>query len=393
MQKIKIETYAQKKEKYDVIVVGGGIAGVSASVSASREGAKVLLLEKGVNLGGLATGGLISWYEPLCDGRGNQIIKGISEELIRLACEFGCDNLPKNWGGDGACKNHTERFATAFSPMLFALSLENFVLQNGVTIRFDSLATNPVIKNGKCEGIVVESISGCEFFECDMVIDASGDASICYKAGVPTVNGKNYFTYISHAFNINDLNVAVQNNDLCNFRKWLNVGSDMLGNGHPSGVSLVQGDSCEKVTEFLIFGKKRLYNKLKTLQKNTFDITALPTIPQFRTVRRIIGNSDFCAENGKTFEDTVAVCNDFRPQGVGKTYQIPFGALWNKSVCNILTAGRIISSPQGDGWEVARVIPVCALTGECAGKIASLCVKQNKNLNDVTLEDIKKVRL
>ena len=55
------------RKKYDVIVVGGGIAGIAASVSAARDGAKVLLLEKQVNLGGLATSGLISWYEPLCD--------------------------------------------------------------------------------------------------------------------------------------------------------------------------------------------------------------------------------------------------------------------------------------------------------------------------------------
>ena len=59
------------KGKYDVVVVGGGIAGVSAAVSAARQGADVLLLEKQVNLGGLATVGLISWYEPFCDGIGN----------------------------------------------------------------------------------------------------------------------------------------------------------------------------------------------------------------------------------------------------------------------------------------------------------------------------------
>ena len=62
------------KGRYDVIVVGGGIAGVAASVAASRAGAKTLLIEKGVNLGGLATMGLISLYEPLCDGMGNQMI-------------------------------------------------------------------------------------------------------------------------------------------------------------------------------------------------------------------------------------------------------------------------------------------------------------------------------
>ena len=73
------------KESYDVIVVGGGVAGVAAAVSASREGSRVLLIEKSFNLGGLATGGLISWYEPLCDGAGKQIIYGIAEELIRLS--------------------------------------------------------------------------------------------------------------------------------------------------------------------------------------------------------------------------------------------------------------------------------------------------------------------
>lgn len=89
------------KASYDVIVVGGGIAGVAAAVSASREDSGVLLIEKGCNLGGLATGGLISWYEPLCDGEGKQIIYGIAEELIKLSAKYGFDNLPEKWGGDG----------------------------------------------------------------------------------------------------------------------------------------------------------------------------------------------------------------------------------------------------------------------------------------------------
>ena len=74
-----------EKRSYDVIVVGGGVAGVSAAVAASRKGAKTLIIEKQINLGGLATMGLISWYEPLCDGKGNQVIHGIAEELIKFA--------------------------------------------------------------------------------------------------------------------------------------------------------------------------------------------------------------------------------------------------------------------------------------------------------------------
>ena len=83
------------KGMFDVIVVGGGIAGVSAAVSAARCGADVLLLEKQMNLGGLATIGLISWYEPLCDGVGKQMIFGMAEELIKLSAKYSFDNLPK----------------------------------------------------------------------------------------------------------------------------------------------------------------------------------------------------------------------------------------------------------------------------------------------------------
>lgn len=90
-----------KKENYDIIVVGGGIAGVAAAVSASREGAKVLLIEKSINLGGLATSGLISAYEPLCDGNGRQMVFGIAEELIRLSVKYCFDNFPEEWGGKG----------------------------------------------------------------------------------------------------------------------------------------------------------------------------------------------------------------------------------------------------------------------------------------------------
>ena len=71
------------KDSYDVIVVGGGIGGVAAAVAAARNGAKTLLMEKQINLGGLATVGLISWYEPLCDGKGDfAVITGGQKQLF-----------------------------------------------------------------------------------------------------------------------------------------------------------------------------------------------------------------------------------------------------------------------------------------------------------------------
>ena len=82
------------RKGYDVIVVGGGIAGIAAAVSSAREGASTLLIEKQINLGGLATTGLINWYEPLCDGEGNKIIGGVAEEMIKLSIKYSFENLP-----------------------------------------------------------------------------------------------------------------------------------------------------------------------------------------------------------------------------------------------------------------------------------------------------------
>ncbi|MBR2402529.1 MAG: FAD-dependent oxidoreductase [Lachnospiraceae bacterium] len=173
------------KGRYDVIVAGGGIAGVAAAVSASRNGAKTLLIEKGVNLGGLATMGLISLYEPLCDGKGNQMIYGIAEELIKLSVRYGFDNLHPKWGGSGHNKPKNDRYNTRFSPGVFSIALDDYVLKNGVKILFDTLVTYPVMEGGKCIGVVVENVNGREYYEAGAVVDATGNASVMHRCRSP----------------------------------------------------------------------------------------------------------------------------------------------------------------------------------------------------------------
>jgi len=129
--------------------------------------------------------------------------------------------------------------------------------------------------------------------------------------------------------------------------------------------------------------------KIEKLDKNSFDIMTLPFMPQFRTIRRIIGKTDFNAIDGETFTDSIGNCGDFRPKGIGNHYQIPFGALYNEEFPNLLAAGRIISAPQGDGWEVARVIPTCALTGEAAGNAAAESVLNSKKFEEIDINSIR----
>ena len=69
---------------------------------------------------------------------------------------------------------------------------------------------------------------------------------------------------------------------------------------------------------------------------------------------------------------------------VRKHYQIPITSLYNKNYSNLIAAGRIISA-SGDGWEVTRVIPVCALTGQAAGLIAAINKDGINNINYIEL--------
>ncbi len=192
----EIET--KRMQEYDVIIVGGGVAGVAAAVAAARNGAKTLLMEKTVILGGLATIGLISWYEPLCDGEGKQMVTGIAEELIKLSVKYGFESLPEKWGGKGKHEARGERYATFFSPNIFALAMLEYLEENGVSLRLDTLATYPDVEDGICKGILVETVGGREYFPVKMVVDATGDACICHRAGVPTELGDNYFSYLTH---------------------------------------------------------------------------------------------------------------------------------------------------------------------------------------------------
>lgn len=367
------------KKAYDVIVVGGGIAGVAAAVASARNGVKTLLIEKQINLGGLATVGLINWYEPLCDGNGNQVIFGIAEELIKLSVKYGYENLPAKWGGEGKNIIHYDRYATAYSPSVFSLALDGFVRESGADIRFDTLAVYPVINDGHCDGIVAESVSGKEFYSCKFIIDATGDASVCAAAGLPTVCGENYYVYSCHAYFRKDLAAFKEDNDAAKFRKWICCGGDMYGKNQPEGIKPVIDYNSDTENEFIRWGKSRMLETVKNSDKDSRDIMALPSMPQFRKIRRLEGETVFDASKTEC-ENSIGACGDFRKPG--PVYNIPFGSLYNRQIDNLLAAGRIISA-KGEGWEIVRVIPVCALTGEAAGKAAALSVKGGIRISEI----------
>ena len=136
---------------------------------------------------------------------------------------------------------------------------------------------------------------------------------------------------------------------------------------------MVKGTTSADVTWFIKEGKRRMLEKLETTDRLSRDLMDIPAMPQYRKICRIEGEYVFMGtEFDVKFDDAIGSCGDFRK--AGSHFQIPYRCLYNKKFDNLLAAGRIISA-EGEGWEITRVIPVAAMTGEAAGVAAALCVQ------------------
>ena len=341
-----------KKQGYDIIVVGGGIAGCCAALAAARENKSVLLVEKHINLGGLATIGLISWFEPLCDG----------------------DNLPEIWGGTSGNAQSSDRYSTHFSPTFFSLALDDILRKNGVTILYDALATYPEVDNNVIVGITVENIDGRLLYPCKAVIDCTGDATVASRAGVPTRTYDNTQTYVVHDTNRRHAAEFVDSGNMTKLRhwQWFKPGEETIG----EVTSAVEND-------YLRRSKQMTLAYYVGTDKNEREILTLPELPQIRLLRAIIGAETFLGrveDIDKRVANSIGSTGDFAH--CDYRFDVPYGCLYNTDFPNLLCAGRIVSA-DGNGAHVLRVVPCCCLTGQAAGIAAAVAIEQNKSVADV----------
>lgn len=362
----------------DVVVVGGGIAGISAAIAAARGGADVILLEREYCLGGMATLGLVTIYLPLDDGMGNQVIFGIGEELLRLSVEHGAEaNYPKAWLEGGSLEERRKtRFITQFNPHLFALRVEKLLLGLGVKILYGTLAAS-VIKDGPLiSGIVAENKSGRSVIACDSVVDCTGDADVAHLAGAPTELHKDgnglaswYYYYTAgkvklKMFGLADLPQSAEASE--DGDPYDNVKVASLASTRFSGVD------GEELSSAVIEAHGKMYEDILKIKSDQPDYVpvAISTIPLVRMSRRIVGAyTQDDAENRVFFEDSIGLTGDWRK--AGPCYEIPYRTLYTSAVPNLIAAGRIISVTDAM-WDITRVIPACAVTGEAAGTAASM---------------------
>lgn len=370
------------KESYDIIVVGGGVAGCSAALSAAREGKSVLLIEKHINLGGLATIGLISWFEPLCDGDGHKIVSGNAEEFMRLAISCGYDNLHSVWGGESGNKSLNDRCSTYFSPTCFSLALDKLLRENGVNIMYDTLATYPETEDNIIKGIITENTDGRLYYPCKIVIDCTGEATVARRAGVPTRTFDNDSTFVVHDTNRNAATAFSENGDMTSLRRW----QWFKLNGE------IKDYNSQTENEYLKTCKAVAIEHYKESDKNSREILALPELPQIRLIRAIIGAETFIGgeENrDRKISDSIGSMSDFAH--LKYRFEIPYGCLYNPKFPNLLCAGRIVSA-KDNGISVLRVIPGCCLTGQAAGIAAAVAIESGDN-SVIGIYDKLKLRL
>jgi hypothetical protein len=385
MEVVKEINEVQIAGEYDVIVVGGGIAGIASALAAKRNGCRVLLIEKTVFLGGLATAGFIAYFLPLCDGLGRKVSAGIAEELLHLSIRYGYNTLPPEWlEGRGTGE---KRYSTVFSPCEFVYALDELVCAEGIELLFDTIFSRPLVEGDRCEAIIVETKSGRAGYKAKVFIDASGDADLFLRAGGRCAEEKNYLAYWYYRTDLDAMRRAIEKENVMYGISLEWRGSFREDGSYTLGEKEYSGTDAREITRFVLEGRRLLREEITRNRNNLGALIALPSMAQYRRTRRIEGMYVLKEEDAlRHFDDSIGCAAHWLKRGL--VYEIPFRALVGPGLANILAAGRIVSA-KDDAWEVTRVIPACAVTGQAAGVAAAIAVRNGCRVQEISIGDLQ----
>lgn len=373
----------------DVLVVGGGLAGVAAAAAASRTGANVILIEKSIILGGLATLGHVCVYLPLDDGLGHKIYGGMAEELLHVCIKYGFNNLPDCWRDrPDYVRNPCGRYSATFNIPACVLALDEFLLSENVDVIFDTNFCSPIMEGDTCRGVIVENKSGRTAYLAKTVVDASGDADVLYRAGAECETQKNIISHWAYETDLERMKLAVDSGDIrraFNLR-WLGLRPDVDNTSNP--LPQFYGTTSKGVNDYIRVSRSLALDFLKKEHRDDYTMMSLPLMPQFRMTRRLKGMEDVVFVPGVHSGHSigcVAHCLEYP----AKIYEFPYEGLIDSRITNIAAAGRIVSAG-GYGWEVMRCIPACVATGQAAGTAAAMAAKSGQALQEVDVAALQR---
>lgn len=378
----------------DVLVVGGGAAGVAAAVAAARAGAKVVLAERYGSLGGLATGGLIALLLTLDDGRGRQVIAGLCQEATdRMKSAGGAFHPPREhwgsrdeslvetyfrwglvWGGGPA--ERAVRYSVSYDPEVMRLVFNEMVSEAGVDLILHIWGADALIEGDRITGVAFQSKAGRQAIRAQVVIDTTGDGDIFASAGCGFELEKVHPWLWFRMGGVSDVDAALREGGW--FFRTTHEGQVLLPWGSTDRVGRKIDPTDPRDLTFAEVECRRLvmaeYERLReqVTGMQGAHLCNIATQLGITESRRLVGRHVLTRdEMSQSFEDAVAITGHWTRYGV--VYAIPYRCLQAEEYRNLLAAGRDISVDHRT-HNATKEIPPCMATGEAAGIAARLAL-------------------
>jgi succinate dehydrogenase/fumarate reductase flavoprotein subunit len=370
-------------DKTDVLVVGGGPAGVVAAIAAKRAGASVTLVERYGHFGGLWTGGLVLLVIGHIVKGGKQVCQGIGEEIMRRL-----DRL------DGAIINRKVGVNPTVDAEAVKYVMVEMVEEAGIKVFLHCWGVDAVIDGNTVRGVVFESKSGRQAILAKVVIDATGDGDVFAAAGATFEHRSHNVGLVSRIGNLD----RVDKDKASSSSKPRHLGSPTPVTG-VNWVNMhgpeVDGLDVATLTRMEMNHRKFIWNNIqKTRQIPGYEhVYLVETAPQLgvRITRVLDGLKTVTLADlkaGTKFSDVVGVGGS--DGGDHGEWQIPYGSLVPVKTENVLAAGRCICAELRMA-DIVRLIPNCFVTGHAAGVAGAVAVEDACCPRDVDINRIQKI--
>ncbi|MBO4428041.1 MAG: FAD-dependent oxidoreductase [Bacteroidales bacterium] len=370
--------------KCDVLVAGGGPAGFAASLSAARQGANVIVLEKGGFLGGLWTGCAVLPLNCMganVAGEWKQVVYGYAHELNKRLEDIDMSIM--------------DRRSPVVDPEATKYMMQVMLQETGVKVLYYVQAAALEMSGDRIESIIVESKSGRCAVKAKTVVDATGDGDIFYWAGDPFRHVKHHIGAMWRVGNIKeDTDLKRRPTPIPGVRLMHTNGEydqDGLDLFNLSRLTEAMREHCWKKTQELrgVRGCEDAY------------VVDTPTLVGVRVTRVLESLCDVGLDSVMTdrvYDDVIGIAGvDIGINYEGNKYkvenrhpwQIPFRALVPKKTANLVVAGRCFGYGEGITYD-AREIATCLVTGQAAGAAAARAVLERSSIREVDIKKLQK---